>query len=76
LVAKTGTHARHTGGYDSYSIGWRDGCNTYTGIIGEGLLRNYDYAMDNNRALKDKDYYLGFRVGQDYCTYYLDKEPF
>ncbi|NDF12554.1 MAG: hypothetical protein EB060_07075 [Proteobacteria bacterium] len=62
-------------GDDSYSVGWRDGCQTFTGAVGEGLLRTQPFSYDINRALEDSDYYKGWRAGMTYCTYYTDYDP-
>jgi len=59
-------------GNDSFSIGFRDGCNTYMGIIGTGPLQLKTYQVDNMRALEDDQYNKGFNNGRNYCTYYLD----
>ncbi len=62
-------------GDDSYSQGVRDGCNTAVGQIGSGYLRSFGMAYDPNRGLEDQDYYMGYRIGNNYCTYYLDPDP-
>lgn len=62
-------------GDDSYSLGFRDGCNTMMGVIGSGMLRMHEFSQDINRSIEDKDYYLGYRLGQNYCTYYIDNDP-
>ncbi len=62
------------GGDDSYSTGFREGCQT-TISYGEGMLRMYDFAYDIDRGLKDKEYYAGYRAGTVYCTYFADVDP-
>ncbi len=62
-------------GDDSYSQGFRDGCNTFTGFVASGFPRGHDFAYDAERGIKDRDYYVGYRIGSDYCTYYSDYDP-
>ena len=62
-------------GHDSYSQGFRDGCNTAYGNIGSGLLQSHAVGLDPNRGIEDQEYYLGYRMGYNYCTYYLDPDP-
>ena len=62
-------------GQDSFSIGWRDGCNTYLGFTGSGLLQMRSFTYDINRSLKDKQYTSGFREGANLCMYYTDTRP-
>ena len=62
-------------GDDSFSQGFRDGCNTAVGIIGTGLLRSHASTYDVDRALEDDEYYKGYREGSTYCTYYMDTDP-
>jgi len=62
-------------GDDSYSRGFRDGCNISIGMIGSGLHRMDGFGYDPNRGIEDKDYYLGYRTGDFYCAYYLDSDP-
>lgn len=63
-------------GNDSYSIGFRDGCNTMLGVVGSAMLRMHGSDYDVNRGIEDKDYYLGVRMGQAYCTYGQDPGTF
>lgn len=63
-------------GDDSYSQGFRDGCNTAIGSTGSAMLRSaHDIAFDVNRGIEDRDYYRGYRIGNNYCTYYVDSDP-
>lgn len=62
-------------GQDSFSIGWREGCNTYLGFTGSGFLQMRSYTYDVNRSLTDKMYAAGFREGASYCMYYTDTRP-
>lgn len=63
-------------GDDSYSQGFRDGCTTYLGAAGaSGLRMAHGYAYDANRGIEDRDYYIGYRMGVDHCTYYVDIDP-
>jgi hypothetical protein len=59
-------------GNDSYSTGFRDGCNTYQAIIGTGPLQMKAYQWDNLRELEDAAYAKGISDGRAYCTHYLD----
>jgi hypothetical protein len=63
------------GGEDSYSVGFRDGCETTTGIAGVGLNRTHELAYDIDRGLKDREYYAGYRAGHVYCLFYTDYDP-
>ncbi len=63
-------------GDDSYSLGFRDGCNTGIGLVGSAMLQNHDFSYDAARALEDKDYAQGFRAGQGYCVGYVDPVVF
>lgn len=60
---------------DSFAVGWRHGCQSYVGVIGDGFLKLQPYAFDAARAMKDETYYKGFRAGVDHCTYFTDWDP-
>lgn len=62
-------------GKDSFSVGWRDGCNTYMGFAGSGLVQMRGFTYDIERSLKDKQYAAGFREGANLCLYYTDTRP-
>jgi hypothetical protein len=62
-------------GDDPYSQGWRDACQTFTGIVGSGMLKMEPFAYDPERGVYDKEYYKGWRDGITYCTYYTDYDP-
>ena len=63
-------------GDDSYSVGFRDGCDSSLGIVGGGTVASTnDFSMDANRGIEDRDYYEGYQMGANYCTYYLDPGP-
>lgn len=62
-------------GQDSFSVGWRDGCNSYLGFTGSGLMQFRGYTYDINRSLTDKMYAAGFREGASLCMYYTDTRP-
>ncbi len=59
----------------SYSQGVRDGCTQAVGIGGEGLTRIYGFAYDVNRGIEDREYYRGYVIGQNHCTYFNNVEP-
>lgn len=59
-------------GNDSYSVGFRDSCNTYLGIIGVGPEQLHGYQIDNSRVLVDAAYNKGMLDGRSYCTHFLD----
>jgi len=59
-------------GNDSYSKGFRDGCNTYLGIIGVGPVQLHGYEIDNTQVLEDATYNKGISDGRQYCTHFLD----
>ena len=68
-------------GEDSYSFGFRSGCNDSMGLNGYGMMRlhevtwgdsllhplKYQYQYDANRALDDDQYGLGYGHGFSYC---------
>lgn len=64
-------------GDDSYSQGFRDGCNTAMGVVGSGLLNSmYESSyIDANRVVSDEDYNQGKTLGFNYCTFHLDVDP-
>jgi hypothetical protein len=62
-------------GDDDYSQGFRDGCNTAMGNTGSGYLRSHGFAYDVHRGLEDADYYRGYKIGNNYCTYYVNFSP-
>jgi hypothetical protein len=59
----------------SYSQGFRSGCNTSTGIVGEGFNRFKGFEYDAERAISDSEYSDGFTRGFNYCTFYADTDP-
>ena len=59
-------------GQDSYSQGFRDGCETYLGIVGAGALRLLPEHVDGWRLTEDRVYARAFADGGTYCTFYLD----
>ena len=59
-------------GDDNYSQGVRDGCQTYMGIMGSGMLRSLDSKIDGYRMTDDPDYLRGYVDGGEYCTFALD----
>jgi len=62
-------------GDDSYSQGFRDGCNTFLGSVSEAGVRGHSFAYDVNRGIEDRDYYIGYRIASDICTYFSDVDP-
>lgn len=56
-------------GDDSYSQGFRDGCETYVGMQGTGFVQMKEYSWDNNRMISDPMYNKGIVDGRNYCTY-------
>lgn len=56
-------------GNDSYSVGFRDGCNTYMGIIGTSVLQFKEFRQDNARMIEDQMYATGYEDGRNHCTY-------
>lgn len=62
-------------GQDSFSQGWRDGCNSYLSFTGSGFIQARDFTYDINRSLTDKMYASGFREGASLCMYYTDTRP-
>lgn len=62
-------------GNDSFSQGWRDGCDTSLATVGEGSLRLIEEkinATTARRMSKDELYDKGFSTGSGYCTNFLD----
>jgi hypothetical protein len=62
-------------GDDAYSQGWRDGCQSITGVVSEGFVRGNEFAYDAERGVYDNKYYKGWRDGLSYCNYYTDYDP-
>lgn len=62
-------------GNDSFSQGWRDGCDTSLATVGTGSLRLVEEKINRNtvrRMTTDELYDKGFNVGSGYCTNFLD----
>lgn len=59
-------------GEDSYSQGFRDGCQTHMGIVGSGTLRLLPERIFPERLINDPVYLRGFNDGADYCWARLD----
>lgn len=59
-------------GDDSYSQGYRDGCETFVGIVGTGVLRMLPSTIDGWRLTSDSVYARGFSDASSHCTFYLD----
>lgn len=59
----------------SFSTGFRDGCNTYLGFAGSGLVQMRGFTYDIERSLNDRQYAAGFREGANLCLYYTDTRP-
>ncbi len=62
-------------GNDSFSQGWRDGCDTSLAIVGEGSLRLIKEKINQQTAKRmrsDELYDKGFTTGSGYCTNFLD----
>lgn len=63
-------------GDDSYSVGFRDGCDSSLGMGGAGMVSaTNDFTYDANRGIEDKKYYEGYRSGANYCLFFLDSGP-
>ncbi len=61
-------------GDDSYSVGFRDGCQTILGITGSGTLRLLSERIDAERMVSDSMYVRGWHDGDGYCNDRLDWE--
>ncbi len=59
-------------GEDSYSQGWRDGCDTYLSIVGTGFYQMIPEKWDPERQVRDPLYQRGYRDGGSFCTFRLD----
>jgi hypothetical protein len=62
-------------GNDSFSQGWRDGCDTSLATVGTGTLRLVKEQINadtTHRMLNDPMYDKGFSIGSGYCTNFLD----
>lgn len=62
-------------GNDSFSQGWRDGCDTSLATVGTGTLRlvKEKITPDTTRRMThDELYDKGFTTGSGYCTNFLD----
>ncbi len=64
----------YAGRDQSYEEGFQDGCSTFTNIMGAGLYRFRDSAINPDK-LKDNPWYLrGYQDASAYCTHTLDWE--
>lgn len=61
-------------GDDSYSVGFRDGCQTMLGVVGTGTLRLLPERIDAERLSKDPMYLRGWHDGDGYCNDRIDWE--
>ena len=59
-------------GDDPYSTGFRDGCETFMGIVGTGTLRLLPVKIDGYKLTGNKYYARGFSDGSTHCTFYFD----
>jgi hypothetical protein len=59
-------------GNDSYSVGFRDGCETFLSIVGPGPMRMLQSKVDGWKMTQDKLYSRGWSDGGTHCTFYLD----
>lgn len=62
-------------GNDSFSKGWRDGCDTSlaTGGIGSlKLIKEKINAENSYQMISDPRYDKGFTIGSGYCANFLD----
>lgn len=61
-------------GNDSYSMGFRAGCQTIMGIVGAGTMRMLPEKIDPEKLSGDKMYLRGWHDGDTYCNDRLDWE--
>lgn len=61
-------------GDDSYSVGFRDGCDTFSGVMGGAMMRLLPTKIDADRLSKDRWYVRGFQDGSTFCTFRIDWE--
>lgn len=62
-------------GDDSFSQGWRDGCDTSLATVGTGTLRLVKQKMNGAIAehlVNDPLYEKGYSTGSGYCANFLD----
>lgn len=61
-----------------YSQGIRDGCNTAISVVGSGVPGQFydDTYFDIDKSVNNQDYYRGRVTGFNYCTYFIDPDPF
>lgn len=62
-------------GNDSFSQGWRDGCDTSLATVGTGTLRLIKEKINTGtakRIINDPLYDKGYTIGSGYCTNFLD----
>jgi hypothetical protein len=59
-------------GDDSFSRGWRDGCDTSLATVGAGLLRWVPEKIPSEQLVNDLSYRKGYSRGSNYCTAFLD----
>ncbi len=57
---------------DSYSEGFKQGCQNTTANLGQGSYRLQSIKIDGWRLTQDKWYLRGYFDASNYCTYMLD----
>lgn len=61
-------------GDDSYSVGFRNGCQTAFGLVGAGVMRLLPEKIDADKLVNDKMYLRGWHDGLGHCNERLDWE--
>lgn len=56
-------------GDDDFSVGFRDGCQTGSGIIGESVMRVYGMSYDVEKGIENQQYYKGYKTGFNTCVF-------
>ena len=59
-------------GNDDYSLGFRDGCKSALGIIGQGGVRSVSNEYNGWKLTSNRLYAAGFLDGEEHCTYFYD----
>lgn len=61
-------------GNDSYSVGWRAGCQVNLSLVGAGTMRLLKEHVDPEKLSTDKMYLRGYMDGTNFCQDRMDWE--
>lgn len=59
---------------DSYTMGFKQGCDDALGTFGEGFYRTIPLKFDGNKLTNDRWFLRGFTDGTSHCIFRIDWE--